>query len=109
MCLQLRIPDCWVAQHVSAHYRHKKPCEHQPQKANVSTLRCSGSALRLEVSYLLDIGFFYYYLRRRCCPLEEGGVAMPHNEEGLHRGSFPPQEELSSQVEFCKEKDQKQS
>lgn len=36
-------------------------------------------------------------------PLEEGGVAMPHNEEGLHRGSFPPQEELSSQVEFCKE------
>lgn len=38
-------------------------------------------------------------------PLEEGGVAMPHNEEGLHRGSFPPQEELSSQVEFC-EKDQ---
>lgn len=35
-------------------------------------------------------------------PLEEGGVAMPHNEEGLHRGSFPPQEELSSQVEFCR-------
>ena len=38
-------------------------------------------------------------------PLEEGGVAMPHNEEGLHRGSFPPQEELSSQVEFCTERD----
>lgn len=36
-------------------------------------------------------------------PREEGGVAMPHNEEGLHRGSFPPQEELSSQVEFCKQ------
>lgn len=33
-------------------------------------------------------------------PLEEGGVAIPHNEEGLHRGSFPPQEELSSHVEF---------
>lgn len=33
-------------------------------------------------------------------PLEEGGVAMPHKEEGLHRGSFPPQEEFSSQVEF---------
>lgn len=37
-------------------------------------------------------------------PLDEGGVAMPHSEEGLHRGSFPPQEELSSQVEFCKRK-----
>lgn len=37
-------------------------------------------------------------------PLDEGGVAMPHNEEGLHKGSFPPQEELSSQVEFCKDK-----
>lgn len=35
-------------------------------------------------------------------PLEEGGVVMPHNEEGLHRGSFPPQEEFNSQ-EFCKE------
>lgn len=33
-------------------------------------------------------------------PLEDGGVAMPHNEEGLHKGSFPPQEELSSEV-FC--------
>lgn len=33
-------------------------------------------------------------------PLEEGGVAMPHKEEGLHSGSFPPQEEFSSQAEF---------
>ncbi|TNN31180.1 hypothetical protein EYF80_058669 [Liparis tanakae] len=33
-------------------------------------------------------------------PLEEGGVAMPHNEEGLHRGSFPPEEELRSPVEL---------
>lgn len=37
-------------------------------------------------------------------PLDEGGVAIPHSEEGLHSGSFPPQKELSSQVEFCKEK-----
>lgn len=36
-------------------------------------------------------------------PREEGGVAMPHNEEGLHKGSFPTQEELSSQEEFCKD------
>lgn len=41
-------------------------------------------------------------------PLEEGGVAMPHNEEGLHRGSFPPQEELCSQVEFCRDEEPKQ-
>lgn len=41
-------------------------------------------------------------------PLEEGGVAMPHNVEGLHKGSFPPQEEFSSQVEFCKDKATKQ-
>lgn len=41
-------------------------------------------------------------------PLEEGGVAMPHNVEGLHKGSFPPQEELSSQVEFCKDRATKQ-
>lgn len=34
-------------------------------------------------------------------PREEGGVAMPHREEGLHRGSFPPQEEFSSLFEFC--------
>lgn len=35
-------------------------------------------------------------------PLEDGGVAMPHNEVGLHKGSFAPQDELRSQVEFCK-------
>lgn len=34
-------------------------------------------------------------------PLEEGGVVMPHREEGLHRGSLLPQEEFRSQVEFC--------
>lgn len=34
-------------------------------------------------------------------PREDGGVAMPHSEEGLHRGSFPPQEEFSSLFEFC--------
>ena len=33
-------------------------------------------------------------------PREEGGVAMPHREEGLHRGSFPPHEELRSPLEF---------
>ena len=33
-------------------------------------------------------------------PLEDGGVAMPHREEGLHRGSFPSQAELSAQLEF---------
>lgn len=33
-------------------------------------------------------------------PLDEGGVAIPHNEEGLHSGSLPPQKEFSSQVEF---------
>lgn len=37
-------------------------------------------------------------------PLEEGGVAIPHKEEGLHRESFTPPEELSSQVEFCGKK-----
>lgn len=35
-------------------------------------------------------------------PLEDGGVAMPHIEVGLHKGSFPPHDELRSQVEFCK-------
>lgn len=35
-------------------------------------------------------------------PLEDGGVAMPQNEVGLHKGSFPPQDELRSQVEFWK-------
>lgn len=34
-------------------------------------------------------------------PREDGGVAMPHREEGLHRGSFPPQE-FSSLFEFCR-------
>lgn len=33
--------------------------------------------------------------------LKEGGVAMAHNEEGLHKGFFALQEQLSSQVEFC--------
>ena len=32
-------------------------------------------------------------------PLEEGGVAMPHREEGLHRGSFPPHEGFRSPLE----------
>lgn len=31
---------------------------------------------------------------------EDGGVAMPHNEVGLHSESFPPQEELSSKEKF---------
>lgn len=38
-------------------------------------------------------------------PLDDGGVAMPHMEEGLHRGSFPLHEEFSSpefwRLEVC--------
>lgn len=33
-------------------------------------------------------------------PLDEGGVVMPHMEEGLHTESFPLQEEFSSAAEF---------